>query len=209
MWPKASTSLVAGIVNSQTVVYGKFGISTALRLVHMWAQFSVETGEGTEMTESLNYTPTGLLKTFPSHFSSAQANEFGKTAAHQADQKSIGDLAYGSRMGNRPGTDDGYNFRGRGLIQTTGREGYEDLAKLTGLDLVNQPAVAIAGASALLCGVAEFVNYPHMLKYCDEDNVLAVSSLINVGHVVTDPSEVNGFEDRKAALAAWKQHLGL
>ena len=209
MWPKADHALIAGMVAAQDGVYVKFRINTALRLVHVWAQFTEETGSGVEMTESLNYSPANLLATFPTHFTQAQANEYGHTPSHPANQRMIGNLAYGGRMGNHAGTDDGYNFRGRGLIQTTGRTGYTDLAHLTGLDLVNHPDLANDPTHALLCGFAEFVNYPGMLGYCDADNLLAVSSLINVGHVVSDPNAVNGYAERKAALLKWKAHMGI
>jgi len=209
MWPNANHTLIAGLVTAQDAVYARFGINKALRLVHAWAQFTEETGGGVEMTESLNYSPQGLMSTFPSHFSAEQAHQYGRTPEHPAEQRMIGNLAYGNRMGNHPNTDDGYNFRGRGLIQTTGRIGYTDLAHLTGLDLANHPDLANDPTHALLCGFAEFVNYPGMLDYCDADNLLAVSSLINVGHVVTDPNAVNGYAERKASLIKWKTHLGI
>ena len=43
---------------------------------------------------------------------------------------------------------------------------------------------------ALDCGVAESLHYPHMLSHCEADNLLAVSSLINVGHLVDSANEV-------------------
>ncbi len=122
----------------------------------------------------------------------------------------IGALAYGGRMGNAPApSGDGYNFRGRGLIQTTGKEGYAALSKLTGLDLVNSPQLVSDPAHALECGVAEFVHYPNMLVHCERDELLAVSSLINVGHIVNDPKNVIGYQDRAAQLRLWKRQYGL
>jgi len=54
------------------------------------------------MTESFNYTPAALLKWWPHHFTPAQAMTYGRTAYHLANQKMIGELAYGGRMGNAP-----------------------------------------------------------------------------------------------------------
>jgi putative chitinase len=61
-------------------------------------------------------------------------------------------------MGNRPGGGDGWNFRGRGASQTTGREGYERLARATGLDMVSLPDLVNDPRYFLLCGVADFVR---------------------------------------------------
>jgi putative chitinase len=122
----------------------------------------------------------------------------------------IGELAYGGRMGNDPApSEDGYNYRGRGLIQTTGKSGYAALGALTGLDLVNSPELVTDPTHAFDCGVAEFVNYPNMLAHCEADDLLAVSSLINVGHIVTDPHKVIGYQDRVAQLKLWKHQYGI
>jgi putative chitinase len=201
--------LVDGILQTQNDVFQKYGITREIHIVHMMAQFSHETGEGREMTESLNYKPAVLLKQWPNHFTPAQALAYGRTVDHPADQKMIGELAYGGRMGNAPApSEDGYNFRGRGLIQTTGRRSYSDLANLTGLDLIGTPEMVTDPAHALECGVAEFVQYPGMLAHCESDDLLAVSALINVGHLVTDPNKIIGYQDREAQLRLWKHQFG-
>jgi len=55
--------------------------------------------------------------------------------------EAIGEVIYGGRMGNdKPG--DGYKYRGRGFIQITGKENYDKIGKMIGVDLVNNPDLA-------------------------------------------------------------------
>jgi putative chitinase len=206
----AVNALVEGILTTQQAAFARYGIVLDIHIVYLMAQISHESGEGAEMVESLNYSPAALLQQWPSHFTSAQATLYGRTADHPANQQMIGEIAYGGRMGNAasPSTD-GYDFRGRGFIQTTGRSGYAALANRTGVDLVAHPELLIDPDQAFGCAVAEFTGYPHMLAYCEADNLLAVSSLINLGHLASNPNQVIGYEDRTTQLRLWKQQFGL
>jgi putative chitinase len=205
----ATGALVDGIVATQAAAFATFGIAQDIHIVHLMAQLSHESGEGTEMVESLNYRPAALLSQWSRHFTPAQAMQYGRTADHPADQAMIGEIAYGGRNGNAPApSTDGYDFRGRGFIQTTGRANYAALATRTGLDLVAHPELLVDPDHAFTCAVAEFTSYPNILTYCASDNVLAVSSLINMGHLSGNPSDVVGYADRVAQLRLWKQQYG-
>ena len=206
----ATKTLVDSMLAQQEDVFAEHGITKNIHVVHMMAQFSHECGGGRDLTESLNYKASALRAQWPSHFTQAQATAYGRTAEHPANQKMIGILAYGGRMGNAPNpSEDGYKYRGRGLIQTTGKDGYAALAALTGLDLLTSPQLVTDPEHALRCGVKEFLHYPNMLAHCEADNLLAVSALINVGHLVNSPSKVIGYEDRKTQLGLWKQRYGM
>ena len=206
----ATKTLVDSMLAQQEEVFAQNGITKDIHVVHMMAQFSHECGGGRDLTESLNYKASALRAQWPTHFTQAQATAYGRTAEHPANQPMIGILAYGGRMGNAPApSEDGYKYRGRGLIQTTGKNGYAALAALTGLDLVTSPQLVTDPAHALTCGVKEFLHYPNMLAHCEADNLLAVSALINVGHLVNSPSKVIGYDDRSALLRLWKQRYGM
>jgi putative chitinase len=95
-----------------------YEIDTMPRLAAFLAQVGHESAGFARTIEDLNYSAQGLLDTWPHRFTP----ELAKEMAHKADQ--IAEHVYGGRMGNKdPG--DGYRFRGRGLLMTTGRANYE------------------------------------------------------------------------------------
>lgn len=127
----------------------QFEINTPDRQAAFLSQIGVESGGLTELVENLNYSEQALLSIWPDHFTPAQAAEFGRTAAHPANQEAIAELAYGGRMGNiNPG--DGALFIGRGLIQLTGRANYRAAGLALNLPLEYMPEqVALPQAAAL------------------------------------------------------------
>jgi putative chitinase len=139
---------------------------------------------------------------FPTHFNHNQAIEL------QHQPRLVADRAYDGRMGNRPGTDDGWNFRGQGLSQVTGRDGYVALAKRTGLDVLGHPEMLVAPETALECGLADFVLCG-CLPYALRDNLLGVSAMLNCGHFVSNPNEINGYSMRRNWLSLWKHAMGV
>jgi putative chitinase len=206
LWPHGNDripGLIDGIIAAALAVFPKYGITSPLLVAHAFAQFSEECGCGLEMQENMNYSAGRLLAVFPTHFTHEQA------IALQHNPRAIADHAYGGRMGNlAPPSDDGWNFRGQGLSQVTGKDGYHTLALRTGLDLLNHPEMIIAPPTALECGIADFVLCG-CLPYAQKDSLIGVSSMLNVGHFVSDPGKINGYQTRKSFLALWKHAMGV
>lgn len=205
LWPHANShvpGLLEGMIAAAPVVFPKYGLTSDLTICHYMAEASEECGCGSEMQENMNYSAARLIEVFPTHFTRAQA------IAMQHQPRLIADQAYGYRMGNHPGTDDGWNFRGQGLTQVTGRDGYTALAKKTGLDLLNHPEMIIAPATTLECGVGDFVLCG-CLPYAQRDDLTGVASMLNVGHYVGNPAAINGYSMRKSWLALWKHAMGV
>lgn len=77
-------------------------------------------------------------------------------SAIKKDPKAFFNKMYGDQLGNKAGSDDGYNFRGRGMIQLTGRDNYAKYGKMAGFDLeknpelMNDPKVASAVSVAYM-----------------------------------------------------------
>jgi len=111
----------------------EFHITDSNNLVIFLAYVLQNTALFHELTENLNYSARGLMTTWPGRFDAAKA----EACAHNPQK--IANEVYNGHWGNRPGTDDGWNFRGRGYLQTTGRNRYEKSSKLVGTDLVANP----------------------------------------------------------------------
>lgn len=157
----------------------KFKIDTPLRIAHFLAQIAVESG-------NLKYV-----------------RELGNSAYF--DKYDTGKLAI--NLGNTPEKDgDGEKYKGRGLIQITGKANYtifskwyfgpgaDEKAFVEHPELVETPTPAVASA-------VWFWNLRNLNKYADLDDVLKITKLINGG--------TNGFEQRKKNLAIAKKYFNL
>lgn len=84
--------------------------------------------------ENLNYTSAASVRgTWPSRFKSDAAAK-----PYVRNPQALANKVYGGRMGNT-GPDDGWNYRGRGFPQTTGKDNYARSGKIVGVDLVKEP----------------------------------------------------------------------
>jgi putative chitinase len=97
-------------------------------------------------------------------------------------------------LGNvNPG--DGVKYKGRGVIQITGRANYASLSKDLGVDFVNQPLL-LENHQWGVISAGWFWNKRSLNKYADLDNVEKITRMVNGG--------LNGFDDRKKYLAKAK-----
>jgi putative chitinase len=206
LWPHGNSiipGLLEGLANTAPIVFPKYGLNSDLTIAHAMAQFSEECNAGLEMKENMNYSAARLLEVFPSHFTHSQA------ILYQHNPRQIADHAYGGRMGNAPPpSDDGWNFRGQGFSQLTGKSNYVSLAKTTKLDLINHPEFLVDPEHALECGVGDFIQCG-CLPYALKDSLVGVSSTLNVGHYTSNINAINGYSMRKQWLALWKHVLGV
>lgn len=198
MWPHGNQhvpGLLEGISSTAAAVFSKYGIKTPLVIAHMMGQFSEECGGGLEMIENDNFTADQLLRLWPHHFTGSMAQRY----AH--NPRAICDIAYGGRMGNAPPpSDDGFNFRGKGLSQVTGKDGYRALAAKTGLDVIEHPELLIDPAHTLECGVADYILCG-CLPYAEKDDTINETKRLNGG--------LNGLSVRQDWIRKWKRALGV
>lgn len=184
----------------------RYDINTPLRKAHFLAQIGHESNSFKSVSESLNYSVDGLLKTFSrTRISEMDARKYGRTSTQPADQQAIANIVYGGdwgvkNLGNtQPG--DGWKFRGRGLLQVTGRANYTKLNQALNFDLVNRPERLVEDNLISAMAAGYYWSYKALNNWADKDDIVAITRLINGG--------TNGLDDRKSRLARAKKVFGI
>lgn len=159
---------------------------TPERAAHFFGQCSHESGGFHTFSENLNYSASGLLTIFKKYFTAKTAEEYARQPIKIASR------VYANRMGNGDeASQEGWKFRGRGALQTTGKGNYKafsDYLKKPEI-MVNPDLVATdySFESALF-----FFEKNNLWKIADKgvtaDTILAMTKAINGG--------TNGLEDR-------------
>ncbi|MCI2243802.1 hypothetical protein L3067_04165 [Xanthomonas sp. PPL568] len=102
-------------------------------------------------------------------------------------------------LGNvQPG--DGVRFKGRGLIQLTGRENYAAFSAAMGRDFLASPEL-VAGLPYAALVAGWFWKRKNLNPLADQDDIVAITRRINGG--------TNGLDDRKRRLAQAKKLFGI
>lgn len=142
------------------------------------AQILHESGMLERTVENLNYTTAERIKAvWPSRFATVEdAKPFAR------NPQALANKVYGGRMGNVE-PNDGYKFRGRGLIMVTGRENYARLGKLLGVNLLTAPERLTVPYVALKSAIAWWEgNVPDSVM----GDVVKVTKKVNGGTVGLD-----------------------
>lgn len=169
-------------------------IDTPRRMAHFIAQTGHESSGFSVVVENLNYKVEALLSIFGRHrISEADARKYGRIDGKQpANQPAIANCIYGGAWGEKnlgntkPG--DGWKFRGRSLIQVTGRANYRACGEALGLDLENYPELLERPENAAKAA-AWFWSTKGLNQLADNDNIVGITKRVNGG--------VNGLDDRK------------
>jgi predicted chitinase len=169
-------------------VLPKFGIADSQRrLAHFFAQVLHESGCMRFDMENLNYSSDALRRVFGKYFpTKADADAF----ARQPER--IANRVYADRMGNRSeASGDGWKYRGRGLIQLTGRANYKAFAEWVKDARVPDDPDLVASEYAVHSAVF-FWDRHNLNRLADKDDVVGLTRKINGGE--------NGLSHRRELL---------
>ena len=123
----------------------KAGITTPRCVAAFLGQCAVESGGFHSIEEDLNYSAARLCEVWPSRFPNAEAAQ-----ACAMRPEALANRVYANRMGNGDeASGDGWRFRGRGLIQISGRSNYQRFALAMNMtvDQAAEHAATQAGAA--------------------------------------------------------------
>lgn len=113
----------------------KYGINTKKQMCAFIATCLIESNGFNAKRESFNYRPERLLAVFPTRI----PNLNFATNLIAKGQAEVANHLYGNRYGNRPNTNDGWDYRGGGIIQNTFRSNYYELQVMTGIPFGDNP----------------------------------------------------------------------
>lgn len=165
-------------------LFPDYEINTPQRMAAFIAQCAHESGGFMVLTENLNYRWQSLRKIFPKYFpDDAIAQDYANRANKQ---EAIANRIYASRMGNGPEeSGDGYRYRGRGLIQLTGRSNYTWFA--ASLEITPEEAAeyltTFEGAAQSACW---FWESNKLNQWADKGDILTLTKRINGGTIGLD-----------------------
>jgi len=169
-------------------------ITNNFRLAHFLSQVGHESGNFKVLYENLNYSAAGLLKVFPRYFNPTTAKQF------ERKPQLIANKVYANRIGNgNEASGDGWNYRGRGYLQVTGRANYKAFSEYIGEDCEKNPD--LVATKYPLDSALWFFDRNKLWILCDkgEENVPIVSKRVNGG--------TNGLQDRLNKFRSFIKYL--
>jgi putative chitinase len=165
----------------------QFDINTPDRIAGFLSQLAHESAGFKATSENLNYSAEALCRVWPSRFNAENCQEYAR------NPEKIANKAYSSRMGNGDeSSGDGWKYRGKGLIQLTGKDNYQRFSDATGVDAVDNPELlAEPDLAALSAGWFWSTNGLNALA--DAKDIVGMTKRINGG--------THGLDDRQAKYA--------
>ena len=162
-----------------------YEINTVDRVAGFIAQCAHESNNFRVLQENLNYSSKSLDAIFGKYFVRAGRNA---KEYHRQPEK-IANVIYASRMDNgNTASGDGWRFRGRGVIQLTGRHNYTKFG--SSLSITAEQAIKyVKTKKGALESACWFWDTNKINRYADKQDIVGMTKRINGGTI--------GLADRK------------
>lgn len=173
-----------------------FGVDTPKKIAHFLAQICHESGGFKIAIENMNYSAKRMTQVWPKRFPTVAA-----ASPYAHNPQKLANYVYANRMGNgSPSTGDGFRFRGRGLLQITGREMYRSVGQLCDIALEDHPEIAEHFDNALRIAGGAW-KFDRLDKLSENASVEAYTQRINGGQI--------GIAERKKLFSKVKKLLSI
>lgn len=181
---------VAGVfVPALNRAMARWKIDSRVRQAAFLSQVGHESGQLRDLVENLNYSAEALARTWPNRFTAQTAGVYAR------QPEKIANKVYGNRMGNgSEASGDGWRFRGRGLLQVTGRSNYRAAGEGLGLPLEAQPELLEQAEHAAQSAAWWWAQHG-LNELADAGRIQDIGSVINTGQPGRVPT---GAADRQA-----------
>jgi len=183
-----TAELAENWVNALNETCEEFAIDTHFRIAGFISQTAHESAGFKFVSENLNYSAASLMRVWPSRFPTVEIAQ-----RYAMNPEKIANRAYADRMGNGDeASGDGWKYRGRGLIQLTGKNNYVaysmacDNEALQKPDIVAEPKYAAESAGW-------FWSVNRLNSVADTQDIVRMTKIINGG--------TNGLDDRQIKYA--------
>lgn len=173
-------------------MFDKYEINTEERIAAFMAETAYESVDYKVLEENLNYSAQALQRVWPSRFDEETAEQYAR------NPEMIANKVYANRLGNGDeASGDGWKYRGRGIIQLTGKANYENFANSVGktLDEVVDYLSTKEGALESACW---FWTQNNLNCYADEEDITMITKRINGGTLGLN--ERHQYYDRNKAI---------
>lgn len=170
-------------VDALNLALTEYEINSKARIASFLAQTGHESGQFNRLVENLNYKAARLMAVWPKRFP-----DLAFASQYELNAEKLANYVYANRIGNGPeASGDGYRYRGRGILQLTGRSNYAAASKVLGHDLLADPDALLTPAIAAMS--AAWFWQSHGLNALADDNAddndiedfIAITKKINGG----------------------------
>ena len=199
-----------------------YEVNTRLRICHFLAQVGTESGFKVR-SEDGHYSATNMRRTFGCKGGgknydasrddcahgrlSNRSKLWTESTTYAGNPEKLFSYVYSSRMGNGDeDSGDGYKYRGRGIIQLTGKDNYSRYNKIHNLanpddkqDFLENPDLIVSELKYSIESAFIYCDMNSFNAAADRDNVIETTRIINGGQ--------NGIADRTARLNRLKEKI--
>ena len=175
--PKMQAGYLYALLAGKDVLRQRGLLDNGQRLSHFMGQFGGETEGGTIGRESLTYATVAAIRGAWRARAAKHSDAWIK-ANLLRNPVALGDWAYGGRMGNAKGTSDGYDYRGGGFLQATGKAAVEEYCRKCGISMRSD--ILDDRAATLLFACVEWKD-SGCNELADANDIVGISKAVNTG----------------------------